>query len=129
MNFNSEELKLIEAERKEILNEILEELQTKSLKELFLETSDKEKRIEEVRYILKEEYEILDKDKQRLKSHREKEDEVESHRGKEDEGKLIDDIIVRMRTIDGIKDDYSNYIQGGEGFISDCLRELDKHYY
>ena len=39
---NPEELKIIEAERKEILNDILIELQTKSLKELFLETSDKD---------------------------------------------------------------------------------------
>ena len=43
---NSEELKIIEVERQKILNNILEELQTKSLKDLFSETRDKENRIE-----------------------------------------------------------------------------------
>ena len=33
---NSEELKIIEVERQKILNDILDELQTKSLQELFL---------------------------------------------------------------------------------------------
>ena len=70
---NPEELKIIEVERQETLNDILEELQTKSLKELFLETSDKENRIEKVKNILEEEYELLDFNEYMLKKYEGKE--------------------------------------------------------
>ena len=56
---NPEELKIIKAERQKILNGILEELQTKSLKELFSETRDKENRIEKVKDILEDLYNDL----------------------------------------------------------------------
>ena len=54
-----EELKIIEGERQEILNGILDELQTQSLRNLFYDTREKENRIETVKNILEEEYEIL----------------------------------------------------------------------
>ena len=38
---NPEELKIIEAERQKILNDILDELQTKSLEDLFSDTREK----------------------------------------------------------------------------------------
>ena len=43
MEFTSEEIKIIEAERKKIYNEILEDLRTKSLKDLFDETREEHK--------------------------------------------------------------------------------------
>ena len=43
MEFTSEEIKIIEAERKKIYNEILEDLRTKSLKGLFDETREEHK--------------------------------------------------------------------------------------
>ena len=112
MNFNSEELKLIEAERKEILNDILEELQTKSLKELFLETSEKEiekeRRIEEVKAILELENDLLNYNEEMLKS----------RRGKEDEAQWIIYVFETLERIKEIEDDYLNYIHGGEAYIS-----------
>ena len=108
MNFNSEELKLIEAERKEILNDILEELQTKSLRELFLETSEKEKRIEEVKDILELENEDLIYNEETLRS----------RRGKEDEIQWMTNVFETLERIKEIEDDYLNYIHGGIGYIS-----------
>ena len=108
MSFNSEELKLIEAERKEILNDILIELQTKSLKELFLETSDKEKEMKEVEDILEKLYELLDLIEYNVKHNIGKKDRT----------------IETQETLESIyeiENDYSNYIQGGEGFISEYL--------
>ena len=52
-----EELKIIEVERQKILNDILEELQTQSLTDLFFETREKENRVKKVKNILEEEYE------------------------------------------------------------------------
>ena len=43
MEFTSEEIKIIEAERKKIYNEILEDLRTKRLKDLFDETREEHK--------------------------------------------------------------------------------------
>ena len=54
-----EVLKIIEDERQNILNEILDELETERLKDLFRDTRDKEGRIEEVRNVLKTLYDIL----------------------------------------------------------------------
>ena len=67
---NSEELKIIADERKKILNDILEELQTKSLKELFLETSDKENRIGKMKDALEELYEDLHFYERRIKNNK-----------------------------------------------------------
>ena len=113
---NSEELKIIGAERKKILNDILEELQTKSLKELFLETSDKEKRIEEVKDILEHEYKLLDDNEFFAKYYKEKENEV----------LWITYIIETQERIHEIENDYSNYIQGGEGYISGYLSAINE---
>ena len=44
-----EELKIIEDERQKILNGILDELQTQSLRDLFYGTREKEGRIEKVK--------------------------------------------------------------------------------
>ena len=108
MNFNSEELKLIETERKEILNDILEELQTKSLRELFLETSEKERRVEDVEAILELENDLLNYNEEML----------ESRRGKEDEVYWITTVFETLERIEEIEDDYLNYIHGGEAYIS-----------
>ena len=111
---NPEELKIIEDERQKILNDILEELQTKSLKELFFETSDKEK----VKNILEEEYELLDFNEYMLKKSEGKECWVTS----------ISETLERIKEIEN---DYSNYIQGGYGYISDyliALNEIETEY-
>ena len=113
---NPEELKIIEAERKEILNDILKELQTKSLKELFLKTSDKEKRIEEVKDILEYEYELLD----------DNEFFAKYYKGKENEVLWITYIIETQERIEEIEKDSSNYIQGGEGYISGYLSTINE---
>ena len=115
---NPEELKIIEDERQKILNDILEELQTKSLKELFFETSDKENRIDKVKNILEEEYELLDFNEYMLKK----------SEGKECWVTFISETLER---IEEIKNDYSNYIQGGYGYISDyliVLNEIESEY-
>ena len=87
--------------RKEILNDILEELQTKSLKELFLETSDKEKRMKEAKDALKKMYEDL-------------------HFYEIVEEPIFEKEIQEI--IDEFENDYLNYIQGGEGFIFEMVR-------
>ena len=136
MNFNSEELKFIEAERKEILNDILEELQTKSLRELFLETSEKERekerRIEEVRAILEElsdelrYYERMLRYYERMLRYngrrqgywREEGDEKSHERYK----RWMTDVLEIIKEIE---DDYLNYIHGGEAYISGYLSDWD----
>ena len=99
---NPEELKIIGAERQEILNDVLEELQTKSLRELFLETSDKENRIEKVKNILEELYESLDFDECMLKYEK-------------DNIFWITSVSETLEIIEEIENDYSNYIRGGRG--------------
>ena len=110
---NSEELKIIEDERQKILNDILEELQTKSLKELFLETSDKENRIEEVKNILEDEYDLLDYNEYMVE--KEKDDKY-----------WITAVTETKERIEEIENDYSNYIQGGEGYISGYLSAINE---
>ena len=109
---NPEELKIIETERQKILNDILEELKTKSLKELFFETSNKEKRIEEVKNILEEEYELLDFNKYIAE--------------KKDDVYWITSVLETQERIEEIENDYPNYIQGGEGYISGYLSVMDE---
>ena len=110
---NSEELKIIEVERQKILNDILEELQTKSLKELFFETSDKENRIKKVKDALEELYEDLHF----------YEYMVRDAKMQTDRDRWIERALDVQAIIDELKNDYSNYIQGGEGFISEYLDE------
>ena len=110
---NSEELEIIEDERQKILNDILEELQTKSLKELFLETSDKENRIEEVKNILEDEYDLLNYDEYMVEE-------------KKDDVYWITSVLETKERIEEIENDYSNYIQGGEGYISGYLSAINE---
>ena len=107
---NPEELKIIEDERKKILNDILEELQTKSLKDLSFETSEKENRIEKVKVALEELYEDLHLYERWARR------------------SIYKDYwnacaLDVQEAIDEFENDYSNYIQGGEGFISEYLDE------
>ena len=70
---NPEELKIIEDEKQIILNDILDELQTQSLRDLFYGTRDKEDRMEEVKLILERENEILRMNEFFLKKYKGKE--------------------------------------------------------
>ena len=112
---NSEELKIIKVERQKILNNILEELQTKSLKDLFSETRDKENRIEKVKDAMEELYEDLHFYERRVKNNK-------RQTYKDYWIALILDV---QEIIDEFENDYSNYIQGGEGFISEYLGESE----
>ena len=112
---NPEELKIIKVEKQEILNGILEELQTKSLKELFSETRDKENRIEKVKDTLEELYEDLHFYEYRVKNN--KRQTYKDY--------WIARVLDVQEIIDEIENDYSNYIQGGGGFISDYLGESE----
>ena len=109
---NSEELKIIEAERKKILNDILEELQSKSLKELFLEASDKEKRMKKAKDELEELYKDLYFYKYII---------IYNEKNKMDTAFWKKTLLNTQEIIDEFENDYSNYIQGGYGFISGYL--------
>ena len=108
-----EELKIIEDERQKILNGILDELQTQSLRGLFSDTRGKENRIEKVKDLLEEEYELLYFNEYMLKKYKGKECWVTS-------------VSETLERIEGIGNDYSNYIQGGYGFISEYLDVLNE---
>ena len=110
------ELKIIGVERQKILNDILDDLQTQSLRGLFFETREKENRIEEVKNILEEEYEILEFNEHMLKK----------SVGKE---KWVTYIAGTLESTEEIENDYLNYIQGGDGYISDYLNVLDESEY
>ena len=110
---NSEELKIIGAERKEILNDILEELQTKSLKDLFSETRDKENRIEKLKDALEELYKDFHYYERRVKNNK-------RYKYKD---YWLAKYLETQDIIDAIENDYSNHIQGGYGFISEYLGE------
>ena len=109
---DSELLKMVEDERQDILNEILNELETHSLKDLFRDTRDKEDRIREVRNIL----EILYGE---LKHYRRM---VRRCKSKGPWAKYVSETLER---IEEIENDYMNYIQGGVGYI---LGYLDSMY-
>ena len=79
------DLKTIEEERQIILNEILDELETERLKDLFCDTRDKENRIDEVKDILETLYGDLEHYKR----------------------------LDVSETLERIQNDYENYIQGG----------------
>ena len=113
---NPEELKIIGDERQKILNDILDELQIQSLRDLFSDTCEKENRIEKLKNILEEEYEILEFNEHMLKK----------SGGKE---KWVTYIAKTLECIEEIENDYSNYIQGGYGYISDYLGALDESEY
>ena len=119
---NSEELKIIEDERQKILNDILEELQTKSLKELFLETSDKEKRMKKAKDAMEKLYKDLHFNESMIKYN-----ECMIKYGKRKKESTVsfekDFLLKTQKKIDEFKNDYSNYIQGGYGFISKYLGE------
>ena len=106
-----EKLKIIEDERQRVLNGILDELQTQSLRDLFYDTREKENRIETVKNILEEEYEILGMN----------EFFVKKFKGKECWVTSVSETLAR---IEAIENDYSNYIQGGYGYISGYLDVL-----
>ena len=108
-----EELRIIEDERQEILNGILDELQTQSLRDLFSGTREKENRKETVKNILEGEYELLEFNENMLKRYEGKECWVTS-------------VFETLEQIEAIENDYSNYVQGGYGFISDYLSVLDE---
>ena len=110
---NPEELKIIEDEKQIILNEILDELQTQSLRDLFYDTRDKENRMEEVKLILEREYEILKMSEFLL----------ENYKGK---GSVVTVVSGTLEAIEAIGNDYLNYIQGGDGYISWYLDALDE---
>ena len=109
----AEDLKIIEDERQKILNDILDELQTQSLRGLFYDTHEKENRIETVKNILEEEYELLEFNENMLKKYKGKEPWVTS-------------VSETLEQIEAIDNDYSNYIQGGSGYISEYLYVLDE---
>ena len=100
------ELKIIGDERQKILDEILDELQTKSIRDIFYDTREKENRIETIKDILEGEYEILVMNENMLKKYEGKECWATS-------------VSETLDTIEAIENDYSNYIQGGYGFISE----------
>ena len=105
---NSEELRILEDERQKIMDEILEELETKSLKDLFLEMRNKENRMEEVKEILEELNWELDF----------------YNKTQASRNLWAEDALNTQSIINEIEGDYSNYIQGGEGYISEyCHRE------
>ena len=112
---NSEELKIIEVERQKILNDILEELQTKSLTDLFSETRDKGNRIGKVKDALEELYEDL-----HFYEHRVKNNKRQTY-----QDYWVARVLDVQEIIDEFENDYSNYIQGGYGFISGYLGESD----
>ena len=108
-----EELKIIEDERQDILNGTLDELQTQSLRDLFYDTREKENRVEVAKNILEEEYEILCIN----------ESMVEKYKGNECWVTSVPETLAR---VEAIGNDYSNYIQGGYGYISGYLDVLDE---
>ena len=108
-----EELKIIKDEKQIILNGILDELQTQSLRDLFYGTRDKEIRMEEVKNILEEEYEKLSMNEFFLKKYKGKEPWVTA-------------VSETLEEIEAIENDYFNYIQGGDGYISWYLDALDE---
>ena len=110
---DTEGLKIIKDERQTILNGILDELQTQSLRDLFYDTRAKENRIETVKNILEEEYEILYMN----------EFFVKKYKGKECWVTSVSETLAR---IEAIENDYSNYTQGGYGYISGYLDVLDE---
>ena len=115
---NSEELKIIEDERQKILNDILDELQTQSLRGLFSGTRDKENRIEKVKDLLEEEYEMLNINEYMAKKYKEEE-------------YWVTYISESLGRIEEIENDYSNYIQGGYGYIAwflDTVYESETEY-
>ena len=104
-----------------MIYDILEKLQTKSLKDLFLETSDKEKRMKEAKDALEELYKDLHFYKRMVKYNeravkydiRKKENTVPWEKA----------LLETQETTDEFENDYSNYIQGGERFIFEYLSE------
>ena len=109
---NSEELRILEDERQKILDEILEELQTKSLKKLFHETREKESRMKKARDALKELYEDLHRYEYMVRNAM-----VTSR------DRWMERAHDKQKEIDELENDYSNYIQGGYGPIARYLRE------
>ena len=107
---NSEELKMIEDERQNIFNEILDELETKRLHDLFHDTRDKEDRIE-VKNILETLYGTLRYYRLRVKK----------YKGK---GPWVKYVSETLGQIEEVENDYSNYIQGGYGYISGYLESM-----
>ena len=111
-----EELKIIADERQGILNGILEELQTKSLKDLFSETRDKEDRVGEVKDVLEKLYDEL----------RIYERWVKNNRRQKYHDYWVSCAAFVQDIIGAIEKDYSNYIQGGYGYISVYLDEVNE---
>ena len=106
-----EVLEIIEDERQAILSEILDELETHSLKNLFRDMRDKEDRIEEVENILGTLYDMLRYNRRMVRRYKNK-------------GPWSKYVSETLEQIEEIENDYMNYIQGGVGYILGYLESM-----